>query len=489
MVKAKKGRDVTAENKLNFGHLHRLISKKVILKTVLIAPFVLSLLILVFLGSAIREFERIYKDKIYPGITVDKQSFGGKTKQQVKDFFADKNLIFKDAAVVLFYEDKTATISANELEVSYDGKFAAEQAYTLGRSGNFLSDLYQKWQAATYGTDLDVVFRFNSEVLEENLDYFASLVDLPAQDATFKFAKGVVTLFKPSKTGRALNRDKTRKMIMAYFEDLGQGKSKPLLYRLDLTVENINPEITTENSNDFGVKELVGVGTSKFAHSIPGRVHNVELAASRISGHLIAPDEIFSFNDALGDVSAATGFQSAYIIKDGRTVLGDGGGVCQVSTTLFRAALNAGLPIEERHAHAYRVSYYEQDSGPGLDATVFAPSVDLKFKNDTGKSLLIQATTDKTNYSLTFELYGTSDGRVSEVGKPVILSQAPPPEDLYIDDPTLNIGAVKQVDWKAAGAKTSFTYKVVRNGETLIDKIFFSSFRPWQAVFMRGTKV
>jgi len=76
-----------------------------------------------------------------------------------------------------------------------------------------------------------------------------------------------------------------------------------------------------------------------------------------------------------------------------------------------------------------------------------------------------------------------------EVGKPVILSQAPPPEDLYIDDPTLNIGAVKQVDWKAAGAKTSFTYKVVRNGETLIDKIFFSSFRPWQAVFMRGTKV
>jgi len=124
-----------------------------------------------------------------------------------------------------------------------------------------------------------------------------------------------------------------------------------------------------------------------------------------------------------------------------------------------------------------------------LDATVFAPSVDLKFKNDTGKYLLIQATTDKTNYSLTFELYGTSDGRVSEVGKPVILSQAPPPEDLYIDDPTLNIGAVKQVDWKAAGAKTSFTYKVVRNGETLIDKIFFSSFRPWQAVFMRGTKV
>ena len=299
MVKAKKGRDVTAEGKLNFGHLHRLFSRKVILKTVLIAPLVLSLLILVFLGSAIREFERIYRNKIYPGITIGGQPFGGKTKQQISDFFTAKSMVFKEAAVELSYEDKTATISANELEASYDGKLAAEQAYSLGRSGNFLSDLYQKWQAATYGTDLTIVFRFNTQVLQENLDYFASLVDRPAEDATFKFAKGVVTLFKPSKTGQALNRDKTGGMILAYFEDLGQGKSKPLLYRLDLTVENINPEITTENSNDFGVKELVGVGTSKFAHSIPGRVHNVELAASRISGHLIAPDEIFSFNDAL----------------------------------------------------------------------------------------------------------------------------------------------------------------------------------------------
>src|SRR3989344_6380748 len=112
MVKAKKARDVTAEDKLNFGHLHRLISKKVILKTVLIAPLVLSLLILVFLGIAIREFERIYRHKIYPGVTIDGQPFGGKTKQQVSKFFTDKNMVFKDAAVVLSYEDKTATISA-----------------------------------------------------------------------------------------------------------------------------------------------------------------------------------------------------------------------------------------------------------------------------------------------------------------------------------------------------------------------------------------
>ena len=101
---------------------------------------------------------------------------------------------------------------------------------------------------------------------------------------------------------------------------------------------------------------------------------------------LIPPGGTISYNEIVGDISAATGYQPAYIIKDGRTILGDGGGVCQVSTTLFRAGLSAGLPILERHPHAYRVHYYEEGGyKPGLDATVFAPGVDLKMKNDTSQ--------------------------------------------------------------------------------------------------------
>ncbi|OGG14392.1 hypothetical protein A2773_00645 [Candidatus Gottesmanbacteria bacterium RIFCSPHIGHO2_01_FULL_39_10] len=238
----------------------------------------------------------------------------------------------------------------------------------------------------------------------------------------------------------------------------------------------------------MGIRELIGVGRSKFAHSIPGRIHNVALAASRINGRLIPPGATFSFNEALGDVSASTGFQPAYIIKDGKTVLGDGGGVCQVSTTLFRAALNAGLPIVERWAHAYRVGYYEQDSKPGFDATVYAPGVDLKIKNDTGNNILIQAITDKVNASLTFEFYGTSDGRTVDISAPKIYSESPPPPDLYQDDPTLSNGEVKQTDFAAWGAKAEFNYKVIKNDETVFEKRFFSNYRPWQAVFLRGTK-
>jgi vancomycin resistance protein YoaR len=243
-------------------------------------------------------------------------------------------------------------------------------------------------------------------------------------------------------------------------------------------------------TNSFGVNEQIGRGYSIFSGSIPGRIHNVALAASRFNGVLIAPNEIFSFNKTLGDVSAATGYQSAYIIKEGRTVLGDGGGVCQVSTTLFRAALDAGLPVIERHAHAYRVHYYEEGGyKAGLDATVFDPSADFVIKNNTPAYILIQTKTDTDNLTLEFLLYGKYDGRKSQISNHIVYGITPPPPDVYQDDPTLNAGVVKQVDWAAWGAKASFDYKVTRGVEILENTSFYSNYRPWQAVYLKGTKI
>lgn len=443
------------------------------------------LLIAVFIYS----FEKRYQNKIYPGVRVDGMLFGGKEGGDVERYFLEKSEPFDNLQLILSFEDKIATISGKELQVAYDEKLSSVQALSIGRSGNFLSDTYQKWKAASVGINLTGVLKMNTNLIDENLTFLAQSINTPSQDALFQFEKGRVTLFRVSKPGQELNQVQTKQMINSLITAVTRQESQdfqPL--KILLPVDTILPKVTTENSNNLGIKELLGSGSSKFVGSIPGRVHNIDLAASRLNGQLISPGETFSFNNALGDVSATTGFQQAYIIKEGRTVLGDGGGVCQVSTTLFRAALNAGLPIEERHAHAYRVSYYEQDSPAGLDATVFAPSYDLKFKNDTGNYILIQAKTDKINYSLTFELYGTTDGRKAEITKPIIYSQTPPPPDLYQDDPTLPKGTVKQVDWRAWGAKVNFDYKVTREDVTLFQKSFFSNFQPWQAVFLRGTK-
>ncbi len=452
-------------------------------------PFSIFFITITVILTGIFYFEKTYKNRIYPGVKIDGISFGGKTKEEVEDYFLKKNKPFENFKITLSFEDNIATISAEELAVAYDGKLASIQAFSIGRSNNLFSDLYQKWKAATVGINLPSVLTMNNSIVDETLSFLSSSIDIFPEEALFQFENGKVSVFKMSKPGRQLDRSETKKLITNYIETLSNaGMETPQSITIELPVKIIQPKVSTENSNNFGIKELLGRGTSKFAGSIPGRVHNIVLAASKIHGHLVPPEAIFSFNDTLGDVSANTGFQPAYIIKDGRTVLGDGGGVCQVSTTLFRALLAAGLPILERHPHSYRVGYYEQDSPPGIDATVFAPSYDLKFKNDTGNYLLIQAKADPQNYTLTFEIYGTSDGRVAETTKPIILSQTPAPPDLYQDDPTLPAGTIKQVDWKAPGAKVSFDYKVTKNGEILFQKTYVSNYQPWQSVFLRGTK-
>jgi vancomycin resistance protein YoaR len=238
----------------------------------------------------------------------------------------------------------------------------------------------------------------------------------------------------------------------------------------------------------YGIYSLLGEGSSKYAGSISSRIHNLTLAAERTSGVLVPPNGIYSLNNAIGEISAATGYNSAYIISKGRTVLGEGGGVCQTSTTLFRAVLNAGLPVVSRYPHAYRVSYYEQDSGPGLDASIFQPSVDFQFKNDTPNYILVQAYPDPTNVSLIFRIFGTPDGRTVEMTTPIITSQSAPPAPFYQDDPTKPKGYLSQIEHAAWGATVKFSRTVKRGDEVISDDTFVSNYQPWRAIYIRGTK-
>lgn len=315
----------------------------------------------------------------------------------------------------------------------------------------------------------------------------AQQINRPAQNAVFQFTGQAVTQFKPALPGRTLDQPATAQAITAALEQLvAAGPNEQIVA---LTVAETAPKITTESVNNLGIKELIGKGESTFHGSIASRKHNVALTAGRLNGRLVPPGEVFSFNQAVGDISQATGYQSAYIIKDGRTILGDGGGVCQDSTTMFRAALNAGLEIIERHPHSYRVSYYEQDSPVGVDATVYSPTTDFKFRNDTPGHILIQTQADLTRNYLKIEIYGTGDGRKATLANFRLWGQTPPPPDLYVDDPTLPIGQTRQVDWKAAGAKAAFDWKVERGGEIIHQKTFYSSYQPWQAVYLKGTQI
>jgi len=452
-----------------------------------------SLILGIFLGLLILIpalfllWERTYQNRAYPGVKIAKFDFGGKTKEEIESFWERQSLPFEKIKITFVFEDKVATLSGSQLRLGYDVKLSTIQAISFGRSGNLLSDLYQKWQALRFGVGFSPVLKFDDQVLDEFLANLSQEIDIPAQDALFNFSAGRVTAFRLSFPGRALNKDEAKKLFNHYLL-LAIEKGELDLF-ITLPVYEVLPKVTTEGANNLGIKELIGRGSSNFVGSIQNRIHNISLAAKTLNGLLVTPNEEFSFNNALGDVSAKTGYKPAYVIKERRTVLDDGGGVCQVSTTLFRAALNAGLPIIERRAHAYRVGYYEQGlPGVGFDATVYPPSPDLKFKNDTGSHILIQSFVDYQGSSLTFELYGTSDSRKVEIGKPVVKNQVPPPPDLYIDDPTMPKGEVKQIDWSAWGADVTLTRNVTRNGETLTSEVYNSHYQPWQAVFLRGTR-
>ena len=310
-------------------------------------------------------------------------------------------------------------------------------------------------------------------------------INRDAQNSVFVVDNGSVKEFVPSKDGLVVKEENLAELIYSALTTLETTKETKV--SINIPVNTSPAKIKTEDVNNLGINVLLGKGVSYFRGSIPNRVYNVNLAASKFKGILIAPNETFSFNNVLGDVSGLTGYKAAYVIKDGRTVLGDGGGVCQVSTTLFRAILNAGLPVVERRAHSYRVGYYEQGFPVGLDATVYYPTTDLKFVNNSPAHLLIQSVIDIPSSTLVFEIYGTNDGRVATTSKPIITSSSNPPDDLYIDDPTLPTGKINQVEHKAWGARVVFDYKVERNGEILTEKTFVSSYRPWGAVFMRGT--
>lgn len=446
------------------------MKRRLFLKIPLVAVFFLLFLNLFF--------EINFRDKIYPGVKIDGVSFGGKNKTDVINFFSKDNRDYNDLIFTfVLEEDVSATLSGKQLEIKLNAELLADQAFLIGRSGNIFTRFLQKFETVS----LPASYRFNAQTLDETLQKIAEKTDAPAQEALFQFSNNKVTAFHASKNGLKLDQDKARL-------DFAKFLSPPKSGIITLQTIVLEPKIKTEQANNLGIRELIGKGESTFWHSIPNRIYNVGLAASRLNGVLIAPNEIFSFNKALGEVSGATGFKQAYVIKEKKTVLDDGGGVCQVSTTLFRSALNAGLLIIERQAHAYRVGYYEQNSPPGLDATVFSPSVDLKIKNDTPAYILLQTFIDSQNLGLTFFLYGQKDGRKAKISMPAILSQSPPLADLYQDDPTMPAGTIKQVDFAAWGAKVSFDYKVTREEKILQNETFISNYQSWQAIFLRGTK-
>ncbi len=334
-----------------------------------------------------------------------------------------------------------------------------------------------KWLALERGPD-EFIWAINKDTVRDYLKIIAQDIDIEPENARFAIAGEKVSEFAPSKEGKKVDIEQNVAALEKNILD-------PLATStaVELIATTTLPQITTENINTFGIRELIASGTSSYLGSPKNRRYNIQLGATQLNGILIKPDEEFSLLAALGEISEATGYLSELVIKGDRTVKEFGGGLCQIATTLFRAVLNAGLPIIQRQAHSFRVRYYEPPVG--MDATVYNPWPDFKFINDTGNYILLQTRIEK-NDLLVFEFYGTRDGRVTEMTSPIVWDIKEPDPPKFIESDELKPGEKKQVEKRVPGARAKFSRTVVYHDGKENKETFVSKYRPWQEVWLVG---
>jgi vancomycin resistance protein YoaR len=342
-------------------------------------------------------------------------------------------------------------------------------------------------EAGTPG--LHLVVDVDQQLIMQWVRQLASEIDRPPEDQRFHYnpSTGQLTVVAPGRNGYALDIATTTERIAqaCFAPNSGEGRS------VELAVHVISPQVTYAELEALSPLTLLGEGQSNFVGSTPERLQNIKTASARFHGVAIPADATFSFMTHLGLVTTASGYSDSLIIYGNRTELGPGGGVCQVSTTAFRAAFWSGLPIVERWPHSYRVSWYEPPLG--LDAAVFYPVPDLRFHNDTGAPLLILTEVNEARSELFFRFYGRATGRKVTMEGPKVSQPVPPGPPILEEDPTLAAGSRVLVERARDGIDVTL-YRIIEQeaseGSPAQRKreAFVSNYKPWPARYRVGTK-
>ena len=288
--------------------------------------------------------------------------------------------------------------------------------------------------------------------------------------ATFRNVKG--SWVATDQNGWTFDRDGTKANLLKAIKS-GKGTAQ-VAYKLN------KPQRSVQLLAQRGVLWHVATGSSSYAGSPAFREKNILVGASKLDNFFIAPGHVFDFNEEIGQIDASTGFVKGFVISGGTLAKEDGGGICQVSTTIFRGLYKAGLPIVERHEHSHRVKYYDP---VGFEATVYAPAKNLRMKNDTGKHLFIQAGWDRSAQTLRFDVFGANTGRTVNISKPVITNFKPAKKPSYTADQSVRPGARRLLDTPMQGMTSVLTRTIKQGGKVISKDTLKSVYEPWGAVY------
>ena len=407
-----------------------------------------------------------------PGMTFDYKAIVGEVKKKVQQFSSNAiPVALQRAYPTITQENSKDTIELAGQVFTSAPFIVVYEEYAWELSKEQIRDALQ-FQV----DEGDIVVGLLPDNMADYYDMIVQEIDVEVHEAKFAMEDGKVVEFQPSQKGRSLQIEETNEQISSKIRQVG-------INDINLIVEEIEPEMTTDSVNDLGIQELIGEGHSNFSGSPRNRRHNIAVGADTLNGILIEPGEDFSLIKTLGAIEKSTGYLPELVIKGNKTIPEYGGGLCQIGTTTFRVALDAGFPITERKNHSYRVSYYEP---AGTDATIYDPKPDFRFINDTEHHVLF--TTEIEGNNLYFRFYGTSDGRTVENSKPRIFNYVKPGPTKLLETTDLAPGEKKCTERAHTGANAEFTRTITYADGEQSSEVFSSHYKPWQEVCLIGVE-
>ena len=440
------------------------ITKARVLRVALIAMGALAALFLtVSIGHGL-----IYRNRIYPGVRIDGLDVGGLS---VEDAAAKADRFFTPTDDIKFaFKDKQWPIDLKEIGAKVKAVKSAKLAFTVGRRHGLSADLGERYHAWASGIGLPVEWSIDRIKTTAALKKMAKVIDQPPQDAQLLISQKNVSI-QPHRDGRRLLYRESVKRIETRLSR--ETTEIPLAVKVEV------PAKTTEAIKKLKVEKLMSEFSTSLASGDSGRRHNIQLAMDKLDGTYVPPGTVFSFNNVVGPRTRKAGFTDAPVIERGQLVQGIGGGICQVATTLYNAAMISGLPITSRSVHSNFISHYPA----GRDATVVDGAVDFKFRNDTDGTLVIK--TQVTSNATIFRIYGPNTGRVNWFSEPEFLDLTPYSSKTETDS-ALPAGAKIRDQVGVDGRTVKVRRKVTVNGKVLIDETIVSRYTPRQEVIKVG---
>lgn len=441
-------------------------TKNIMLFIIIIISFSLTGFITVNAAFAI-------SDNIYDGIFVGDISVGGLSIKEAKDkiinSFENKTI---NAPITLKYKTQIWSINAKDIDLRIDADHLAWQAYNVGRVGNVISRLQERYLTVNNGYTIPLTLSYNQTKLQEFINNIANVIYHNPENASLQYQKSKI-IIQAEINGYKVDIAKTLDDITAII-------NIPVTF--ELIVNEIPPAILLQDL--VGIDSLLSTYTTQFDPYNQNRSQNITLAAKNITNILLRPDEVFSFNKYVGERLSEHGYKEAPVFIDGKLSLDWGGGVCQVSSTLYNAALLADMAIEERTSHFHPPSYVPL----GQDATVADNLLDFKFRNTTGHNIYI--TCEVSDKEISVQIFGKSNPAATEIRIIATDKKVLEPNTFVKQDPALEMGK-EIIDFEGEKGFQVTTYRVkYANGQELQrEYLAYDEFKAEDKIIRIGTKL